>query len=158
MITGCNNNTVPRENSQAKIDALHSFQQIEIPEHFADSDSKQPGDFDVNTYFSVFKHVKMVSGYTLDYYYFGKKYSDGINVYPNPAVNSTRVNYELPKGANEGEIIFYNLQGNEVKRFKVDRTFESLLISTSDLAAGTYYYRLQTAAQSSEGKKMIVIK
>ena len=80
------------------------------------------------------------------------------NPYPNPTSNSTSIDYELPKGINEGEIVFYNLQGNEIKRFKVDRTFSTLLVSTNDIAAGTYLYQLQTTAQSSEGKKMVVIK
>jgi hypothetical protein len=40
----------------------------------------------------------------------------------------------------------------------VDRTFNTLLISTKDIAAGTYYYQLQTAGDSSGGKKMVVIK
>jgi len=80
------------------------------------------------------------------------------NPYPNPAINSTQIDYAFPKGTNQGEIVFYNLQGKEIKRFKVDNTFSSLLISTSDLAAGTYYYQLQTTGQSSAGKKMIVIK
>jgi len=80
------------------------------------------------------------------------------NPYPNPAVNTTQIDYVLPKGINQGEIVFYNLQGKEVKRFKVDNTFNSLLISTSNLAAGTYYYQLQTSGQNSAGKKMVVIK
>ena len=68
------------------------------------------------------------------------------NPYPNPSENSTQIDYALPKGTNQGEIVFYNMQGKEVKRFKVDNTFNSLLISTSDLAAGTYYYQLQTGS------------
>ena len=80
------------------------------------------------------------------------------NPFPNPTINTTRIDYELPNGVNQGEIVFYNLQGSEEKRFKVDRTFNTLLISTSDLAAGTYYYQLQTTAQNSEGKKMMVIE
>jgi len=80
------------------------------------------------------------------------------NAYPNPTNNSTQIDYKLPDGINEGEIVFYDLQGNEVKRFKVDRTFTTLLISTSDIKAGTYYYQLQTTEQNSEGKKLIVIK
>jgi hypothetical protein len=80
------------------------------------------------------------------------------NPYPNPAVNTTSIDYELPKGVNEGKIVFYDLQGTEVKRFKVDRTFNTLLVSISDIAAGTYYYQLQTTVQNSEGKKMVVIK
>jgi hypothetical protein len=80
------------------------------------------------------------------------------NAYPNPNNGSTKIDYTLPPGVNEGEIVFYNLMGNEVNRFKVDRTFNTLLISTKDIAAGTYYYQLQTAGESSGGKKMVVIK
>ncbi len=80
------------------------------------------------------------------------------NAYPNPNNGSTQIDYTLPQGVNEGEIVFYNLMGNEVKSFKVDRTFNTLLISTKDIAAGTYYYQLQTAGESSGGKKMVVIK
>jgi hypothetical protein len=80
------------------------------------------------------------------------------NPYPNPTNNTTRVDYTLPNGVNQGEIVFYDLQGKEIKRFKVDKTFNSLLISTTDIPAGTYYYQLQTSLQASEGKKMVVVK
>jgi hypothetical protein len=80
------------------------------------------------------------------------------NAYPNPTNNTTQIDYSLPLGINEGEIVFYDLQGTEVKRFKVDRTFSTLLVSTKELAAGTYYYQLQTTGDSSGGKKMVVIK
>ena len=80
------------------------------------------------------------------------------NPYPNPTNNTTTIDYTLPPGINEGEIVFYNLQGTEVKRFKVDKTFSTLLVSTADIAEGTYLYQLQTSVQSTEGKKMVVIK
>jgi len=80
------------------------------------------------------------------------------NPYPNPSNNTTQIDYKLPPGVNEGEIVFYDLQGMEVKRFRVDKTFSTLLISTKDLAAGTYYYQLQTSSENSGGKKMVVIK
>lgn len=80
------------------------------------------------------------------------------NAYPNPTNNTTQIDYTFPDGANEGEIVFYDLTGNEIKRFKVDKTFNTLLVSTSDIAAGTYYYQLQTTGQNSDGKKLIVIK
>ncbi len=80
------------------------------------------------------------------------------NPYPNPNRNYTNIDYQLPDGETTGEIIFYDLAGNEVKRFRVDRTFTSLHLSTADLAPGTYYYQLQTSKQSSQGKKMVVIK
>jgi hypothetical protein len=80
------------------------------------------------------------------------------NPYTNQKDGSTKIDYTLPPGENEGEIVFYNLQGSEVKRFKAGRTFNTLLISTKDIAAGTYFYQLQTAGESSGGKKMVVIK
>lgn len=78
--------------------------------------------------------------------------------YPNPTRSSTRIDYTLPNGVNKGEIVFYDTQGKEVKRFNVDRTFDSLVISTEDLQSGLYYYNLQTTQGNSESKKLITIK
>ena len=80
------------------------------------------------------------------------------NPYPNPATGQTHIPYELPQGETSGEIIFYDLTGAEVKRYKVDSTFKDLILSTADLAAGSYYYQLQTSCSKSEGKKLVVIK
>ncbi|MFH0865633.1 MAG: T9SS type A sorting domain-containing protein [Bacteroidota bacterium] len=80
------------------------------------------------------------------------------NAYPNPTNNTTQIDYTLPPGINEGEIVFYDLFGNEVKRFKVDKTFNTLLVSTADIAVGTYLYQLQTMGDNSAGKKIVVIK
>ena len=80
------------------------------------------------------------------------------NPYPNPVSNTTKVDYTLPEGIEVGELVFYDMQGIEVKRYRVDRTFNTLLISTSDIPAGTYFYQLQTAKDKTAGKKMIVIK
>lgn len=81
-----------------------------------------------------------------------------LNAYPNPAKNSTTIKYELPYGINQGDIIFYDLQGRQVKTFTVDRTFDSLLVSTADLAAGTYFYVLRAGGNYVGSKKMVIIK
>ncbi len=78
--------------------------------------------------------------------------------YPNPTRSSTKIDYTLPNGVNKGEIVFYDKQGKEVKRFNVDRTFDSLVISTEDLQSGLYYYNLQTTQGNSEAKKLVTIK
>lgn len=80
------------------------------------------------------------------------------NAHPNPTNQTTTVEYKLPDHVNHGEIVFYDLQGVEIKRFKVDAAFNSLTISTSDIAAGTYYYQLQTRENTSRGKKLVVVK
>lgn len=82
----------------------------------------------------------------------------GIGLFPNPTTNEVTIRYALPLGVNNGVIVFYNLQGNEIKRFTIDRTFTTLLISTEDIASGMYYCQLQTTGQKSVCKKLIVIK
>ncbi|MCE9538103.1 MAG: T9SS type A sorting domain-containing protein, partial [Bacteroidetes bacterium] len=78
--------------------------------------------------------------------------------YPNPTNSSTKIDYTLPNGINKGEIVFYDTQGKEVKRFNVDNTFNSLEISTEDLRSGIYYYNLQTAQGNSGAKKLVTVK
>ena len=80
------------------------------------------------------------------------------NPYPNPAGDNTVINYNLPDGVFRGEIIFYDPQGREVKRFSVDRTFNSLSVSTGELASGTYYYQMQTPNYLIGDRKMVVVK
>jgi hypothetical protein len=80
------------------------------------------------------------------------------NSYPNPTRSFTKVDYILPNGVSTGEIVFYDTQGKEVKRFNVDNTFNSLQISTEDLQSGIYYYNLQTTQGNSGAKKLITVK
>lgn len=80
------------------------------------------------------------------------------NSYPNPTSSTTKIDYTLPNGINKGAIVFYDTQGKEVKRFNVDNTFNSLLISTEDLQSGIYYYNLQTVQGNSEAKKLVTVK
>lgn len=81
-------------------------------------------------------------------------------VYPNPAYGGTTVTlqYELPKGETQGELILYNTQGAEVKRYKVDDTFNDLLLDNTQLQAGTYFYQLTTSKGRVGSKKMVVVK
>lgn len=80
------------------------------------------------------------------------------NVYPNPTTGAVTLQYELPKGGSSGEIVLYNQQGAEVKRYTVDDTFKELLLDNTMLPAGTYFYQLQTSKGAVGTKKMVVIK
>ena len=80
------------------------------------------------------------------------------NLYPNPSNGSVTLQYELPKGEKDGELILYNMQGAEVKRYKVDNTFKDILLDNTQLPAGTYFYQLQTSKGSVGTKKMVVVK
>lgn len=78
--------------------------------------------------------------------------------YPNPTANTTRIDYILPPGVNEGYIVLYTTSGQEVRRYSVDRTFTYLEISTADLQSGTYYYNLQTAQGVSGGNRLVTVR
>ena len=80
------------------------------------------------------------------------------NLYPNPSNGKVTLQYQLPKGEQQGEIVLYNLQGAEVKRYKVDNTFNDILIDNSQLQAGTYFYQLQTSKGAVGIKKMVIVK
>jgi len=78
--------------------------------------------------------------------------------YPNPAIEYTRIDYKLPPEVIEGEIVFYNTQGQEINRFKVNGTSDHIKISTIDIPAGIYFYTLQTNIGRPTGSKLIKIK
>lgn len=81
-----------------------------------------------------------------------------LNAYPNPSKETVTIEFELPNGSNKGTIMIYDQLGNSIKSYDVDDKFKKIMISSSELSAGTYYYSLQTDLGSSQGKKMIVIK
>ncbi len=81
------------------------------------------------------------------------------SIYPNPSNgNTTTIEFHLPHGENKGEIVIYNLQGMEQKRYEVDNTFHNLIISNSELHSGTYFYQLLTNNGATGAKKMVVVK
>ncbi|MEZ5018096.1 MAG: T9SS type A sorting domain-containing protein [Flavipsychrobacter sp.] len=80
------------------------------------------------------------------------------NPIPNPSNTQTTVDYTLPIGATSGILDIYNMNGQKVKSYNVDNTFNSLLIDNTELSSGTYYYHLTANGESSETKKMVVIK
>ena len=79
-------------------------------------------------------------------------------LFPNPSSNQVTVQYQLPADIATAQLVFYDVAGNRVKQFTVDHSFGDLLLSTADLAAGTYYCRVETAKGSLSGKKMIKIE
>ncbi|MBO9703671.1 MAG: T9SS type A sorting domain-containing protein [Sporocytophaga sp.] len=76
---------------------------------------------------------------------------------PNPSNGIAKIDFNLPYGSN-GEIFFFNANGNLIKTYNVDSQSSSLIINNSDLQTGTYYYQLSTIESFSETKKMLVIR
>jgi hypothetical protein len=94
----------------------------------------------------------------------GKKISQNrgltsdVKAYPNPTKDYINIEYELPNGARKGDIVFYDFQGREIKRYTVDRTFDYLKLKTDDLPKGMYIFNLQTAKGVSQSKKILKIE
>ncbi len=77
---------------------------------------------------------------------------------PNPATKNTRIDYKLPEDVDFGEIVFYDVLGTEVVRFKVNHGSANIKFSIGDFKPGTYYYHLETSGKTTGGKKLVVIK
>ncbi len=78
--------------------------------------------------------------------------------FPNPTKNYTQINYILPDNVDDGYIVIYDLAGNEISKYFVNKASDHLTISVLNLAAGTYLYDLITKYGSCGGKKIVVIK
>lgn len=78
--------------------------------------------------------------------------------YPNPTQGSITLPYSLPNGTTTGEMIIYDMMGREVKRYSITNTFSSLVLETSELAAGAYSYSIQTTFGISPGNKFSVVQ
>lgn len=80
------------------------------------------------------------------------------NPYPNPANSTIKIEYHLPADVKTGNITFYDILGNKIKSYKVDRSARHLILNTNEFASGTYYFQLVTDTGRSVGKKILVIR
>lgn len=64
--------------------------------------------------------------------------------FPNPTTNQITLPYELPKEVNKGFIKVYNLNGQLISSFEVDKNFTNLIFNATDLANGQYYYEVSS--------------
>lgn len=79
--------------------------------------------------------------------------------YPNPSYNGTiNIDYTLPKEVNNAYIELYTSSGTRLRTYKVDNSFKNLIINTSDLPSGTYFYNVVVEGNISETQKIVVLK
>lgn len=85
--------------------------------------------------------------------------------YPNPFINTTLIKFKLPDKADRYSLTFFNLLGQEVKKFNNINNFQNnnFLIwdgtnnSHTSLPSGTYIYQLKTE-NKTVCKKMNLIR
>jgi len=78
--------------------------------------------------------------------------------FPNPTNSTVTIPYSLPLNISQAELVLYNVGGSKVKSFVVDRTFDNIILQTSDLPAGMYLYRIESDGFKSETFKLSVSK
>ncbi len=81
-----------------------------------------------------------------------------LSVFPNPSYYQNTVQYSLPDGINEADIILFDLSGKELRRYHVDRTFSDLQISQRDFPSGTYMYSLVSGNKILVSQKIVLVK
>lgn len=86
------------------------------------------------------------------------KQNTNMKVYPNPTVNQITVEYKLPAGDNTGQLMLFDMTGKIHREYTVDNTFSNILIATSSLPVGTYYYTIKTKSSLIKGQKIIKIE
>ena len=78
------------------------------------------------------------------------------NPYPNPSGGIVNIPVKLPPGVEEGELVFYNLYGQEVYRQAVKQEEDLIIMPGGMLIPGIYVYKMQNGEQESQGKKLII--
>jgi len=79
-----------------------------------------------------------------------------INAYPNPADELITISYSLPSGDNIAMVEIVDSKGQILQSIQVGKIFDSIQFNTSQLSAGTYFYRVVTSNGRSEAQRFIV--
>jgi len=63
---------------------------------------------------------------------------------------------KIPPNAGPGDLILYNLHGQEVMRQEVNEEDELLILQEGVLIPGTYVYKIASGKGESEGRKITI--
>ncbi len=75
--------------------------------------------------------------------------------YPNPGINSITLPYQLENN-KEGRLVIYDLSGKLILEYKIDATFDNIIVDTGALAAGSYLFHVYSNDKIlSTGKFMV---
>jgi len=78
------------------------------------------------------------------------------DAFPNPATTETKITYELPKEIISARVIVRDLLGNTVKEMLLPDLTGEIVLNTSDLNGGIYFYSLLLNDQVYSTKKLII--
>lgn len=130
------------------VDGLYNLKKdLGLPEHFtSENPFRQPTDFDPNKYFQIFTHLKIASGYKLDYIYFNDELGGLPLVYARKTSSAPFQSYaELLKSFGEeieGERSYGRLRHSYdyLERIQIDKAPESYFEFTALAYQGNQFY------------------
>lgn len=130
------------------VDGLYNLKKdLGLPEHFtSENPFRQTTDFDPNKYFQIFTHLKIASGYKLDYIYFNDELGGLPLVYARKTSSAPFKSYaELLKSFGEemeGERSYGQLRHkyDYLERIQIDKTPESYFEFTTLAFQGDQFY------------------
>lgn len=79
-----------------------------------------------------------------------------LNAYPNPANDYTEIDYQISLGAGSARISMFNVIGNNVGEYDLDKNDRQLRIPTREMPTGVYFYRLLLDGKTVATKKLLV--
>lgn len=77
--------------------------------------------------------------------------------FPNPTNNSITLPYKLDSG-KEGKLVINDINGKILFEYKIDTTFDNVLIDTNTMTAGNYFYSIYSSDKKVSTGKFIVTK
>lgn len=78
------------------------------------------------------------------------------NIYPNPANDFAVFDYTISGNLNNASMAFYNLLGNEIASFELDKSDRKLKVNTTNWDSGVYLYQLVVDNKKVVTKKLLV--
>lgn len=76
--------------------------------------------------------------------------------YPNPAMNSVKIDYTLPSGVKSAAIVINNMLGSEVKKVELEEKSGTARIQVADFLNGIYFYSLVADDKLVMTRKFVV--
>lgn len=79
-----------------------------------------------------------------------------LNAYPNPANDYTEIDYQIAGSVGIAKITLFNVIGNSVAEYELDKNDRQLRISTREMPTGVYFYRLLLEGKATATKKLLI--
>ena len=89
-----------------------------------------------------------------------QKYNENYNnplPFPNPTINSITIPYKLDNG-KDGKLVINDINGKMLFEYKIDTTFDNLIVDTNTMTSGNYFYSIYSSDKKVATGKFIVTK